>query len=284
MAKILDGRALAKKHSMALKERVADLSRPPGLAVVLAGEDPASQIYVRRKGVVANRLGFHHRQIDLPSDVTRDKLAAVVDELNADDAIDGILVQLPLPGDFDSAPIVNRIHPDKDVDGFTDVNAGRLARGRPNVVACTPKGIMRLIAEAEVPLEGKRACVVGRSNIVGRPMAQLLEQANATVTVCHSRTWDLADIVRHSDIVVVAIGRAEHVRGVWIKKGAVVVDVGMNRREDGTLVGDVEFEAAAERAAAITPVPRGVGPMTIAMLMENTFEAAARRLGHQTDA
>ncbi len=278
MAEILDGKALAQRLNQALAGRVAELPRPPGLAVVLVGSDPASEIYVRRKGQVAARLGFHHRQIDLPADTPQAELELVIDALNADPLIDGILVQLPLPDGLDADRIVNRIDPDKDVDGFTDLSAGRLARGRPGLVACTPKGVMRLIELSGIHLSGTAACVVGRSNIVGRPMAQLLEQANATVTVCHSRTRDLRAVVAASDVVVVAIGRAELVEGAWIKPGAVVIDVGMNRRDDGTLVGDVGFEAAAERAGAITPVPGGVGPMTIAMLMENTFEAARRRL------
>ena len=278
-ARVLDGKELAKQLNQALKPRVEGLKRPPGLAVVLVGEDPASQVYVRRKGEVAERLGFHHRQITLPADTTQAALVRMVEALNADAAIDGILVQLPLPKHLDAEAIVNGIDPDKDVDGFTDANAGRLSRGRPNFVACTPKGVMRLLAHADVELAGKNAVVVGRSNIVGRPMAQLLEHANATVTICHSRTRDLAAVVRTAEVLVVAIGRAEMVKGDWVREGAVVIDVGMNRLPDGRLVGDVDYAAAAERASAITPVPGGVGPLTIAMLMENTFEAAKRRQG-----
>jgi len=279
MSRVLDGKELAKELNQALKPRAAALARPPGLAVVLVGEDPASQVYVRRKGEVAERLGFHHQQITLPADTSQARLIEIVDALNADAAVDGILVQLPLPKGIDTDLVVNRIDPDKDVDGFTDANAGRLARGRPNFVACTPKGVMRLIAHAGVNLEGVNAVVVGRSNIVGRPQAQLLEQANATVTICHSRTRDLAAVIGTADVLVVAIGKAEMVKGAWIKPGAVVIDVGMNRLADGRLVGDVEYEAAAQRASVITPVPGGVGPLTIAMLMDNTYEAARRRQG-----
>ncbi|MBW2256186.1 MAG: bifunctional methylenetetrahydrofolate dehydrogenase/methenyltetrahydrofolate cyclohydrolase FolD [Deltaproteobacteria bacterium] len=277
MAQILDGRALGRSLNKALKAKVPTLPRPPGLAVVLVGTDPASQIYVNLKGRVAERLGFHHRQIDLPETTSQSDLRGLIGELNADDDIDGILVQLPLPEGLDAYDLVDRIDPGKDVDGLSDRNAGRLSQARAHLVPCTPKGIMLLLEQAGVQPKGLRVCVVGRSNIVGRPMAKLLEQAHATVTVCHSRTRDLGDIVRASDVVVAAVGVPELVRGEWIKEGAVVIDVGMNRLEDGKLVGDVEFEAAAERAAAITPVPGGVGPMTIAMLMSNTFEASAAR-------
>jgi methylenetetrahydrofolate dehydrogenase (NADP+) / methenyltetrahydrofolate cyclohydrolase len=276
---LMNGKALARRLNIALKQRVAGLERPPGLGVVLVGADPASQIYVRLKGKVAGRLGLHHRQVDLPLDTSMETLLEVIDKLNDDPAIDGILVQLPLPDHLDAKVITDRIDPQKDVDGFTSVNTGLLALGRPLLVPCTPLGIMRMLADAEVNLEGANAVVVGRSNIVGRPLLRLLELANCTVTVCHSRTRDLANVVRRADIVVVAIGRAEFVKGDWIKEGAVVVDVGMNRLDDGTLVGDVEFAGAAERASFITPVPGGVGPMTIAMLMENTFRASMRAQG-----
>ncbi|MEN0063561.1 MAG: bifunctional 5,10-methylenetetrahydrofolate dehydrogenase/5,10-methenyltetrahydrofolate cyclohydrolase, partial [Myxococcota bacterium] len=239
----------------------------------------ASQVYVRRKGIVADRLGYFHQQINLPADTPMNVIVDHIDRLNADDRVDGILVQLPLPKGLEGRTATERIHPDKDVDGLTTRSAGRLVQGRPYAVPCTPKGVMRLIESAELPVEGKSAVVIGRSNLVGRPIAALLEQANATVTVCHSRTVDLPAIVERSDIVVAAIGRPEHVKGAWIKEGAVVIDVGVNRMPDGSLKGDVEFEAAKQRASAITPVPGGVGPMTIAMLMENTFEASARRQG-----
>jgi methylenetetrahydrofolate dehydrogenase (NADP+)/methenyltetrahydrofolate cyclohydrolase len=278
-AALLDGKALAKRLNQELvRPRAALLPRPPGLAVVLVGEDPASKVYVGRKGEVAGRLGFHHRQITLPADTSEAALLAIVDSLNDDPAIDGVLVQLPLPKHIDATRVLDRVSPDKDVDGFHPENAGRLSQGRPRFVPCTPFGVMRLLDDVKIPLAGRRALVVGRSNIVGRPMAQLLEQANATVTLAHSRTAELPGLVRQAEIVVAAIGRAEHIQGDWIQDGAVVVDVGMNRLEDGRLVGDVAFDAAAERAAWITPVPGGVGPMTIAMLMQSTLLSAERRL------
>ncbi len=276
-ARILDGRALAKRLNGELRARVPSLARPPGLAVVLVGDDPASKVYVSRKGVVAERLGFHHRQLDLPADSSLEQVLAAVDELNADDAIDGILVQLPLPGGLDGRVATERIDPDKDVDGLTTANAGRLAQGRPNLVPCTPRGVLELLKDAGFDPTGASACVIGRSNLFGRPMAALLEQANATVTLCHSRTRDLPAIVGRSDLVVAAIGSPELVKGAWIREGAVAIDVGINRLSDGRLVGDVEYEPARARAAAITPVPGGVGPMTIAMLMANTFQASQRR-------
>ncbi len=279
MTVLLDGRALRRSRNKALKARVPALARPPGLAVVLVGEDPASEVYVRMKGVVAERIGLHHRQIDLPSDVAQVVVEATVDSLNADPDIDGILVQLPLPKHLDSKAVVERIDPEKDVDGLTAASLGRLMQGRPLMVPCTPLGVMRLLSSAEVRLEGASACVIGRSILVGRPVAALLEQANATVTLCHSRTQDLESIVGRSDVVVAAMGRPEAIPGAWIKEGATVIDVGINRLGDERLVGDVHFESAAARAGAITPVPGGVGPMTIAMLMENTFRAAVLRQG-----
>lgn len=276
-AALLDGTALSKRLNKALKERVDGMDRKPGLAVVLVGADPASQVYVGRKGVVAGRIGFHHRQIDLPATATEAEVLAVVRTLNDDPAIDGILVQFPVPAPIRQAAILDTIDPAKDVDGLSPVNLGLLVSGRPSLVACTPFGVMRLLADAAVDLSGARACVLGRSNIVGRPMALLLEQANATVTVCHSRTRDTAARVREADVVVAAVGVAEMVRADWVKPGAVVVDVGMNRLPDGRLVGDVAFDEVAAVARAITPVPGGVGPMTIAMLMENTLTAAVAR-------
>ena len=276
-ARILDGRALARSLNKALKARVADLRRPPGLAVVLVGEDPASQIYVRRKGIVAGRIGIAHRQIDLPMDTEQAELLAVIDALNDDDAIDGILVQLPLPRHLDTNAVMDRIAPAKDADGLHPTNTGKLVQGRGSLIACTPHGCMHLLRSGEVELSGGEAVVIGRSNIVGRPMAALLEQANCTVTLCHSRTGDLEAAVRRADVIVAAVGRPELIRGAWIKPGAAVIDVGMNRLPDGRLVGDVCFPEAVEVAGAITPVPGGVGPMTIAMLMENTFQAAVAR-------
>ena len=277
MAILLNGRKLAKQLNQGtVKPQAAELPRPPGLAVLLVGEDPASQVYVRRKGLVAERVGFTHRQITLPADTPEDVVLGHVRDLNRDDSVDGILVQLPLPKHIDSTLVLNAIDPSKDVDGFHPVNAGLLAQGRPQFVACTPKGCMELLRD--VPLSGKQAVVVGRSNIVGRPMAMLLEQANCTVTVCHSRTQDLQKHVERADVLVAAIGRPKHIPGEWVKEGAAVVDVGINRIEDGTLVGDVDFGPAEERAGWITPVPGGVGPMTIAMLMANTLQSAKQRL------
>lgn len=279
----LDGNAVARQVQAEIAQRVAGLSRRPGLAVVLVGADPASQVYVRRKGEVAEALGYLHRQIDLPADTTRQGLLATIADLNHDPAIDGILVQFPLPNRADELAVLQAIAPEKDVDGFTAQSVGWLAQGRPNLVACTPKGVMRLLAAEGVDPAGRHAVVIGRSNIVGRPMVMLLEQANATVTVCHSRTPDLAAFVRQGEIVVAAVGRPELVRGDWIRPGAVVIDVGMNRLAPtepggkGRLVGDVCYAEAAEVASVITPVPGGVGPMTIAMLMENTLSAAVAR-------
>ena len=274
----LDGKALSKQLNKALKAEVSDWPRPPGLAVVLVGDDPASQVYVGRKGVVANRIGFHHEQVSLPAATDMTTLMETIDRLNADERVDGILVQLPLPPHLDADAVMARIRPDKDVDGFTSVSAGLLAQGRPHLVPCTPAGVMRLLDHAEIPLSGAHAVVIGRSNIVGRPMAQLLEQANCTVTVCHSRTRDVAAHIRAADVVVAAVGIPEFVRGEWLKPGAVVIDVGINRLEDGRLVGDVAFDEALEHASAMTPVPGGVGPMTIAMLMANTARAARARI------
>ncbi|MEQ1500686.1 MAG: bifunctional 5,10-methylenetetrahydrofolate dehydrogenase/5,10-methenyltetrahydrofolate cyclohydrolase [Myxococcota bacterium] len=277
MTTIIDGAAIARRWNQALKERVAGLARPPGLAVVLVGDDPGSQVYVRRKGEVAGRLGFHHRQIDLPATTPLATILATVDALNADPAIDGILVQLPLPAGLDGRVVTERIDPRKDVDGLTTANAGALSQGRPRIVPCTPAGVIGLLAESAIALEGIEAVVIGRSNLFGRPMAQLLEHANATVTVAHSRTQDLRAVVQRAELVVAAVGRPELVRGDWVRDGAVVIDVGMNRLLDGSLVGDVAYAEVAPRVRAITPVPGGVGPTTIAMLMANTYRAATDR-------
>ncbi len=283
-AVILDGKALAARIRGELAEEVGRLLAQgvePGLAVVLVGEDPASQIYVRNKTAACAQAGirtFDHR---LPATTSEAELLALVVALNADPAIDGILIQLPLPPALDARRVLPAVDPRKDVDGIHPDNLGRLLMGEPRFVACTPLGIMKLIAEAGQPLGGVNAVVVGRSNMVGKPMAALLLTADATVTICHSRTRDLAAIVAAADVVVAAVGRAELVRGAWIKPGAVVIDVGINRRADGKLLGDVEFAPAAARAAAITPVPGGVGPMTIAMLLANTVAAARLRPGGQ---
>jgi methylenetetrahydrofolate dehydrogenase (NADP+)/methenyltetrahydrofolate cyclohydrolase len=275
VADIIDGRKLSKALNQGrVKAGAAKLSRAPGLAAVLVGSDPASMVYVKRKGLVADRVGFYHRQVDLPLETTQAELLRVVEELNLDPKIDGILVQLPLPAHLDSQEVLDTISPTKDVDGFHAVNAGLLAQGRARFVPCTPLGVMRMLEAYGINLSGMDAVVVGRSDIVGKPMAMLLLAANCTVTICHSRTKNLADIVARADLIVAAVGRAEMVKGDWIKEGAVVIDVGINRVADGSLVGDVEYESAARKASFITPVPGGVGPMTIAMLMENTLLSA----------
>ena len=288
-AALIDGKAFAAS----LRERVgavaaefaAKAGRKAGLAVVLVGEDPASNVYVRSKGkatVEANMESFEHR---LPADTGEADLLALVDQLNDDPAVDGILVQLPLPAGLDEKAIISAISPDKDVDGFHVINAGRLSVGQNGFVPCTPLGCIMLLTDRLGDLSGLEAVVIGRSNIVGKPMAQLLLDANATVTIAHSRTKDLPAVVRRADIVVAAVGRAEMVKADWLKPGATVIDVGINRlppeegSEKGRLVGDVAFDEASDVAAAITPVPGGVGPMTIAVLLRNTLVAAHRNAG-----
>jgi 5,10-methylene-tetrahydrofolate dehydrogenase/Methenyl tetrahydrofolate cyclohydrolase len=278
-ARLIEGRVVARTRLKALRSRIDALPRPPGLVVVRVGEDPASVVYVGKKTERARRLGYFQRQIHLDADITTERLLGVVDELNADDRVDGILVQLPLPPQVDATRVLDRVDPTKDVDGFHPTNAGLLFQGRPRFVPCTAIGVMHLLAHAGAELSGARATVVGRSNIVGRPVAALLEHAGATVTVCHSRTRDLAAEVARAEVLVVAVGKPAVIRGEWVRPGATVIDVGMNRLDDGRLVGDVAFDAAAERAGAITPVPGGVGPLTITMLMENTLMAAEARLG-----
>jgi methylenetetrahydrofolate dehydrogenase (NADP+)/methenyltetrahydrofolate cyclohydrolase len=276
-AMILDGKAIAARVREEVRVRVARLAErgvTPGLAVVLVGGDPASQVYVGAKHKAAAEVGvtsFDHR---LPESTSQAELLDRVHALGADPRVNGILVQLPLPGHIDATAVLDAVPSDKDVDGFHPDNIGRLAQARPRFVAATPKGCMRLLAEAGVALAGLRAVVVGRSNIVGKPMSLLLTNASATVSVCHSQTRDLAGEVARADVLVAAIGRARFISGEWIKPGAVVIDVGMNRGADGKLCGDVDFAAAARRAAAITPVPGGVGPMTIACLLENVASAA----------
>jgi methylenetetrahydrofolate dehydrogenase (NADP+)/methenyltetrahydrofolate cyclohydrolase len=286
-ARLIDGKAVAAE----ITERVASETQRlnaagvvPGLAVVLVGDDAASQVYVGAKGRKAKELGFHSVQHNLPASTKEADLLRLVQSLNEDATINGILVQLPLPAQIDTAKVIEAVHPDKDVDGFHPVNVGRLATGGAALVPCTPAGCLILAKRAiGAPLSGLDAVVVGRSNIVGKPMAQLLLKESCTVTIAHSRTRDLAGTVRRADIVVAAVGKAELVRGDWIKPGATVVDVGMNRipAEGGKtrLVGDVAFAEAAKVAGAITPVPGGVGPMTIALLMANTLVAACRQRG-----
>jgi methylenetetrahydrofolate dehydrogenase (NADP+)/methenyltetrahydrofolate cyclohydrolase len=278
-ARIIDGRAVAASLRGELAREVAGLPWRPGLAVVLVEGDPASAVYVRNKDRAAAAAGIAARTIRLPGQTTQAELLTVVAGLNGDDAVDGILVQLPLPPQISATAIIAAIDPEKDVDGLHPVNAGRLAAGTPGLVPCTPLGAMRLLAAAGCDLSGARAVVLGRSVLVGRPMAALLTAADATVTLAHSRTIDLAAECRRADVLVAAVGRPGMVRGDWIAPGAVVIDVGINRLPDGTLAGDVAFDEAVDVAGAITPVPGGVGPMTIACLLQNTVSAARRRRG-----
>lgn len=281
MGNIIDGKAFAAKLLSSIADEVKTLSFKPGLAVVLVGDDPASQVYVRSKVKTTVELGmesFHHA---LPAETTQAELLALVRELNANPAVHGILVQLPLPKHLDADEVINTINPDKDVDGLTVVSAGRLAGGLPGLVSCTPLGCLLLLQDALPDLTGLHAVVIGRSNLVGKPVAQLLLQQNCTVTMAHSKTRDLAALCRTADILIPAVGRPEMVKGDWIKPGAVVIDVGINRVPSITpgktkLVGDVAYAEAAQIAGKITPVPGGVGPMTIACLLRNTLTAAKR--------
>ncbi len=277
-ARILDGKAIAAEIRGVLRERVATLiaegQRPPGLAVVLVGINPASQVYVRNKRRACEEVGFYSQPHELPADVSQAELLDLIDDLNTQPAIDGILVQLPLPDHIDEEAVIERILPTKDVDGFHPYNVGRLVLRMPLLRPCTPKGVMTLLEHTGHRLAGLDAVIVGQSNIVGRPMALELLAARCTITVCHSRTKDLPEKIRGADILVAAMGRANFVPGDWIKEGALVIDVGINRLEDGSLAGDVDFDTARRKAAWITPVPGGVGPMTIASLLENTLQAA----------
>ena len=281
-AEIIDGRAIAQQVRAEVREEVAAWTAAghaaPGLATVLVGDDPASAVYVGGKQKASAEVGirgFDHR---LPQDATHDQVAELLDRLNADPEVSGILLQLPTPPQVDGAALSETIAPEKDVDGLTPISAGLLAKGRPGLRPCTPQGIMELLRRHDVALEGAEAVVVGRSDLVGKPIAALLLAAHATVTICHSRTRDLATVCRRADVLVAAVGRAGLVRGDWVREGAVVIDVGTNRTDAG-LVGDVEFEPASERARLITPVPGGVGPMTIAMLLRNTLAAAKAQAG-----
>jgi len=281
-ASIIDGKAFAQGLRERVAQQVANFraaaGRAPGLAVVLVGEDPASAVYVRNKHKATIGAGMESFEHKLPADTSQADLIALVDTLNADPAVDGILVQLPLPGHIDERAVITRIDPDKDVDGFHPVNAGRLATGLYGFVPCTPLGCLMLLKDQLGDLAGLDAVVIGRSNIVGKPMAQLLIKESCTVTVAHSKTRDLSSVVKRADIVVAAVGRPEMVKGEWIKPGATVIDVGINRTEQG-LVGDVDFAGALSVADAVTPVPGGVGPMTIAVLLRNTLVSAHRRAG-----
>ena len=277
-AQIIDGKQVAAEVRASVKQRIEDRlqhgKRRPGLAVILIGSDPASQVYVNHKRKACEEVGILSRSYDLPAHTTQHELVELINELNHDPQIDGILVQLPLPKHLDVQQIIERIRPDKDVDGFHPYNVGRLVVKMPLMRPCTPKGVMTLLEAYGVNVEGKKAVVVGASNIVGRPQMLELLLARATVTICHSKTQNLAAEVAAADIVVAGVGIPNFVKGEWIKPGAVVIDVGINRLDNGKLCGDVEFDIAKERAAMITPVPGGVGPMTIATLLENTLQAA----------
>ena len=276
MTLLLNGFELAKQCRAELAERVKVMPRAPKLAVILVGDNPASAIYVRNKEKAAAEVGVESLVYRLDS-ATQEELTALIEQLNADETVDGILVQMPLPAPLNEQEILQTINPAKDVDGFHPLNLGKLLIGEPAPVACTPKGCMRLIRLAKQDLTGLHAVVIGRSVIVGKPMAQLLLNANCTVTTAHSKTRDLPALCRSADIVVAAIGKPTTVKADWIKDGAIVIDVGINRLEDGKLCGDVDFDACFDKCAAITPVPKGVGPMTIAMLLENTVEAARQK-------
>ena len=278
MAHIIDGKAISAAVRGEIKENtqklIAETGITPGLAVIIVGTDPASQVYVRNKRRACEEVGFYSEAYELPEATTQEELEALVDKLNADPAIHGILCQLPLPKHLNEESILLRIDPKKDVDAFHPYNVGRIMIGNQKFLPCTPAGVMELIRRSGIEISGKECVVVGRSNIVGKPQAMLLLQANGTVTICHSRTKDLSEVTRRADILVVAIGKADFVTGDMVKEGAVVIDVGMNRRADGKLTGDVDFATVAPKASYITPVPGGVGPMTITMLMQNTLTAA----------
>ncbi|HEP7378932.1 TPA: bifunctional methylenetetrahydrofolate dehydrogenase/methenyltetrahydrofolate cyclohydrolase [Streptococcus pyogenes] len=280
MTELIDGKALAQKMQQELAAKVNNLKQKkgivPGLAVILVGDDPASQVYVRNKERAALTVGFKSETVRLSEFICQEELIAVIERYNADNTIHGILVQLPLPNHINDKKIILAIDPKKDVDGFHPMNTGHLWSGRPLMVPCTPSGIMELLREYNVNLEGKHAVIIGRSNIVGKPMAQLLLDKNATVTLTHSRTRQLEEVCRCADVLIVAIGQGHFITKQYIKEGAIVIDVGMNRDDNGKLIGDVAFDEVAEVAAKITPVPGGVGPMTIAMLLEQTYQSAFR--------
>jgi len=274
---IIDGKAVSASVKAQVKEECEQLKAKgvtPGLAVIIVGEDPASQVYVRNKERACEECGFYSKKYALPAQTTQDELNALVEELNADKSINGILCQLPLPSHLDDKEVINRIAPIKDVDAFHPENVGRIMIGDYNFLPCTPAGIVELIKSTGVDISGKKAVVIGRSNIVGKPMAMLLLHENATVEIAHSRTANLADVAASADILVVAIGKAKFVKSDMVKEGAVVIDVGMDRDENGKLCGDVDFEDVKDKCSFITPVPGGVGPMTISMLMKNTLTAA----------
>ncbi|MGT2924531.1 bifunctional methylenetetrahydrofolate dehydrogenase/methenyltetrahydrofolate cyclohydrolase [Streptococcus caviae] len=280
MAEIIDGKALAQKMQAQLAEKVARMQEKynlvPGLAVILVGDNPASQVYVRNKERAAKKAGFKSETVRLSDAISEEELIDVIESYNQDPSIHGILVQLPLPAHINDKKIILAIDPHKDVDGFHPMNTGHLWSGRPVMVPCTPAGIMEMLSAYQVDLEGKHAVIIGRSNIVGKPMAQLLLDKNATVTLTHSRTRQLPQVAKQADVLIVAIGQGHFVTKDFVKEGAVVIDVGMNRDDDGKLIGDVKFDEVATVASLITPVPGGVGPMTITMLLEQTYQAALR--------
>ena len=282
MAKIIDGKAISAQIRAEIKEETESFFTEngfrPGLAVIIVGTDPASQVYVRNKRKACDEVGFYSEAYELPEETTMEELVALVDKLNADDKIHGILCQLPLPKHLDEKEIINRISPKKDVDAFHPVNVGKIMIGDYDFLPCTPAGVIEMLKYESIDITSKNCVVIGRSNIVGKPMAMLLLHNNATVTVCHSKTKNLAEICRNADILVVAIGKAKFVTPDMVKDGAVVIDVGMNRDENGKLCGDVDFESVKDKTSAITPVPGGVGPMTIAVLMKNTLTAAKKKL------
>lgn len=281
-AKLLDGKVVSARVKAELKDTVEDLKGKgiyPGLAVVIVGNDPASRVYVNSKKKACAEIGIESFEYALEESTSEEELLRLVEKLNTDRAVSGILVQLPLPRHIDERKVILAIHPEKDVDAFHPVNVGKIMIGNPDFQPCTPAGVMELIKESGIEIAGKECVVVGRSNIVGKPQAMLLLAQNGTVTLCHSKTRDLAEVCRRADILVAAVGKAELIKGDMIKPGAVVIDVGMNRLGDKKLVGDVEFSSASEVASAITPVPGGVGPMTIAMLMKNTVRAAVLQSG-----
>jgi methylenetetrahydrofolate dehydrogenase (NADP+)/methenyltetrahydrofolate cyclohydrolase len=282
-AQIIDGKALAQTIREEIAEEVRLLEKDtgikPGLAAILVGDDPASAVYVKNKGIACEKAGLYPQEHRLPASTTQDALLKLIHQLNVDVRIHGILVQLPLPPGIDSQAILQAVSPEKDVDGFHPVNVGRLVGGDPVFIPCTPKGVIQMIDSTGQDIAGKRAVVIGRSNIVGKPVAMLLLHRHATVTICHSRTKDLPGVAREADILIAAIGKPLFVTANMVKEGAIVIDVGINRLADGKLVGDVDFDRVKERAGWITPVPGGVGPMTIAMLLQNTLESAKRTAG-----
>lgn len=278
MANIIDGKAISAQIREEIAEKVKLYNEKtglrPGLAVIIVGENPASQVYVRNKKKACEQVGFNSWVYEMPESMTQDELNALIDKLNGDPGVHGILVQLPLPKHLDEEEVILRIKPEKDVDAFHPYNVGRITIGDPQFLPCTPAGIMELLKRSNIEISGKECVVIGRSNIVGKPMALLLLAENGTVTVCHSRTKNLKEVCRRADILVVAIGRADFVTADMVKEGAVVIDVGMNRNAEGKLTGDVDFASVSEVASYITPVPGGVGPMTITMLLQNTLTAA----------